>query len=425
MTLGARPRLPAHRAGRGPARRTSRSRTTSRAVDRGWRPVYAVWEVTLKCDLACRHCGSRAGHARPDELSTARGPRPRPADGGARRARGHAHRRRGVPARRLARHRPRGPRARHAVHAPRRARAASPTRSRAPPRPRASRARACRSTGSGATHDHVRALDGSFDAAMRGLRSFRAAGIPVSANTHINRLNLREIPEVFERLVAEGIHAWQMQLTVAMGRAADEERLLLEPYQVLEVLPMLARIEAPRRRGQGAPLGRQQHRLLRPLRGRAPGVVSAAATWARAARAGRRSASRRTATSRAARRCRRRLRGRQRARPLARGHLGALGAAALHARARARTTSGVTAPTATTPSHCLGGCTWTTHVLFGKPGNNPFCHHRALELLREGKRERIVRVETRGRACPSTTASSRSSRRRGRRTSSNGRGILR
>ena len=43
-------------------------------------------------------------------------------------------------------------------------------------------------------------------------------------------------------------------------------------------------------------------------------------------------------------------------------------------------------------SHCLGGCTWTTHVLFGKPGNNPFCHHRALELLAEGRRERIVRT---------------------------------
>ena len=27
---------------------------------------------------------------------------------------------------------------------------------------------------------------------------------------------------------------------------------------------------------------------------------------------------------------------------------------------------------------CLAGCSWTTHVLFGKPGNNPFCHHRAL-----------------------------------------------
>jgi radical SAM protein with 4Fe4S-binding SPASM domain len=41
---------------------------------------------------------------------------------------------------------------------------------------------------------------------------------------------------------------------------------------------------------------------------------------------------------------------------------------------------------------CLGGCTWTTHTLFGKPGNNPFCHHRAIELQRAGKRERLVRA---------------------------------
>jgi radical SAM protein with 4Fe4S-binding SPASM domain len=41
---------------------------------------------------------------------------------------------------------------------------------------------------------------------------------------------------------------------------------------------------------------------------------------------------------------------------------------------------------------CRAGCSWTTHVLLGKPGNNPYCHHRALELLREGKRERVRRV---------------------------------
>jgi hypothetical protein len=28
-----------------------------------------VWELTLRCDLSCHHCGSRAGQARPDELS--------------------------------------------------------------------------------------------------------------------------------------------------------------------------------------------------------------------------------------------------------------------------------------------------------------------------------------------------------------------
>ncbi len=41
---------------------------------------------------------------------------------------------------------------------------------------------------------------------------------------------------------------------------------------------------------------------------------------------------------------------------------------------------------------CMGGCSWTAHVLLGHRGNNPFCHHRALELLREGQRERLVRL---------------------------------
>ena len=38
---------------------------------------------------------------------------------------------------------------------------------------------------------------------------------------------------------------------------------------------------------------------------------------------------------------------------------------------------------------CLGGCTWTAHSLFGRPGNNPYCHHRALTLKDQGLRERI------------------------------------
>jgi hypothetical protein len=33
------------------------------------------------------------------------------------------------------------------------------------------------------------------------------------------------------------------------------------------------------------------------------------------------------------------------------------------------------------------------HSLFGKPGNNPYCHHRALEMQRVGKRERVILKE--------------------------------
>lgn len=42
---------------------------------------------------------------------------------------------------------------------------------------------------------------------------------------------------------------------------------------------------------------------------------------------------------------------------------------------------------------CKGGCTWTSHCLLGRPGNNPYCIHRALELEQQGLRERVVKVE--------------------------------
>ena len=48
-----------------PARRRLPLASEARHVDQRFRPIYAVWELTLACDLACRHCGSRAGR-RPD-----------------------------------------------------------------------------------------------------------------------------------------------------------------------------------------------------------------------------------------------------------------------------------------------------------------------------------------------------------------------
>jgi radical SAM protein with 4Fe4S-binding SPASM domain len=42
---------------------------------------------------------------------------------------------------------------------------------------------------------------------------------------------------------------------------------------------------------------------------------------------------------------------------------------------------------------CRAGCTWTSHSLLGRPGNNPYCHHRVETLARQGLRERIRKVE--------------------------------
>ncbi len=42
---------------------------------------------------------------------------------------------------------------------------------------------------------------------------------------------------------------------------------------------------------------------------------------------------------------------------------------------------------------CKAGCIWTASAVLGRRGNNPYCHHRALEMLAAGKRERLRLVE--------------------------------
>src|SRR6185436_4276129 len=41
-------------------------------------------------------------------------------------------------------------------------------------------------------------------------------------------------------------------------------------------------------------------------------------------------------------------------------------------------------------STCMGGCSFTAHAVFGRPGNNPYCHYRARTLKKQGLRERLV-----------------------------------
>ena len=59
---------------------------------------------------------------------------------------------------------------------------------------------------------------------------------------------------------------------------------------------------------------------------------------------------------------------------------------------RGRTTDSLWGFCKTCPfaEQCLGGCSFTSHALFGRPGNNPYCHFRARSLAKQGKRERLV-----------------------------------
>src|SRR4029077_17664644 len=98
--------------------------------------------------------------------------------------------------------------------------------------------------GAEAAHDRLRGVVGSHRSALDAARNLKDASVPVAVNTQINRLSLPDLPAVLETVIGLGAHAWQIMLTVAMGRAADAPDLLLQPYEMLGLFPVLAALKA-------------------------------------------------------------------------------------------------------------------------------------------------------------------------------------
>lgn len=356
------------------------------------RTTHAVWEITLKCNLGCGHCGSRAGSARPDELSTDAaldlvdqlaevGIREVTLIGGEAYLRpdwlaiAQAISRRGMLCTMVT-----GGLGISAHLAARMAGAGLSSVS-------------VSLDGLPATHDALRGVAGSSDAAFRALAHLREAGVQISANTQINRLSLPELEALYERLVPTGVHSWQVQLTVPMGRAADQADLLLQPYELLDLFPRLARL-AERGEADGIRL-RPGNNLgyFGPYEALLRGAGNPDLHW-RGCQAGvqvlgieadgaiKGCPSLPTA-------------------PYAGGRIGERRLAAIITETEALTLNREP-DTAHLWGYCAGcyyadvcrgGCTWTAHVVTGRRGNNPYCHHRALALARDGLRERLVPAE--------------------------------
>ena len=372
-----------------PARRHLPLAPESRAADQV-RPIYAVWEITLRCDLACVHCGSRAGRARPDELTTAEclDLVDQMADLGVREVTligGEAYLRddwldivRALRGRGL--------------------RASMTTGGRGLTSERAAAAAAAglqsasvSLDGLEATHDRLRGVRGSYQSALAALANLRAAGIGICVNTQVNRLSMPELPAILETVIAVGGKAWQVQLTAAMGRAADQPDLLPQPFDLLELFPMLAELkgrcdQAGVRMWPGNNLG-----YFGPfesvLRGTMPRGHMASCGAGRSTLGIEADGAIKGCPS-------------LQTNPWTGGNIRDASLLEIWERAaplrytRDRTVEDLWGYCRTCyyADVCRAGCTWTAFSLFGKPGNNPLCHHRALEFQRQGKRERLVPV---------------------------------
>jgi radical SAM protein with 4Fe4S-binding SPASM domain len=83
-------------------------------------------------------------------------------------------------------------------------------------------------------HDQVRAREGMFRTVVDGIGRLVAAGIPATVITAVNALNLGELPRMFELLRSLGVRAWQIQPVYPSGRGTNESELHLSEEQYMQ-----------------------------------------------------------------------------------------------------------------------------------------------------------------------------------------------
>jgi radical SAM protein len=82
-----------------------------------------------------------------------------------------------------------------------------------------------------ATHDAFRGWEGSFARTMQMLDDARRLGLPVQVNTTITRRNVHQVDDMANLLAGQGIAMWSVFFLVPVGRGVEEQRIRPEEYE--------------------------------------------------------------------------------------------------------------------------------------------------------------------------------------------------
>ena len=84
-----------------------------------------------------------------------------------------------------------------------------------------------------AVHDSFRGLEGSFQRTMEMLDNARRLQMAVQVNTSITRRNVHQVDAIAELLADKGIAMWSVFFLVPVGRGVEEERIKPAEYETV------------------------------------------------------------------------------------------------------------------------------------------------------------------------------------------------
>lgn len=354
-------------------------------------PVHVVWEITLACNLKCSHCGSRAGKVRPGELTTEQcfgvidslkrlGTREISIIGG------EAFLRKDW------------------IEIIERIHQSGIECSMQSGAYNLNEERIIAAKNAGInnigvsidgmpdTHNKIRGRRDSFEHAVNCLELLKKHNITSSVNTVITKRSKNEMNDLLDVLIENNVKNWQIQLAVAMGNAVDNaDELIVQPYELIDFYDELIviyrkalahniLIQAGNNIGYFGPyehIWRQGNEKYYTgcsaghtgIGIEADGKIKGCPSLPTSAYTG------------------------GNVKDMALEDIWKYSEEMVFSRYRNKEELWGGCKGCYYESSCLAGCTWTSHVLFGKRGNNPFCHHRALELKKKGLKERVRKIQ--------------------------------
>lgn len=195
-----------------------------------FKPRVVGWELTLRCNMNCLHCGSSAGSARPDELTeeegldlidqmVALGTQVLTLSGGEPMTHPSWH----VYAKKLVD---------SGVHTYMITNGLLLEKNIDKLLSTGMKRVGVSLDGTEKTHNFIRNHPNSFQSAMKGIKKAIKAGLQPGAITHISRANIKDMEEMYRIFRDKGLKFWQIQITFRQGRMLEHDEFSLDPEEV-------------------------------------------------------------------------------------------------------------------------------------------------------------------------------------------------